>query len=487
MEQAHITILHHGAVKGVTGSCHQLQVGEASILIDCGLFQGRERRDDLQIEFAIDTLRALVVTHVHIDHVGRIPYLLAAGFNGPIYCSAPSALLLPAMLEDALKIGFTKNKALIASVLAKLESQLRPLPYNEWQAIAGIELSIRLQRAGHILGSAYVECATPGQHIVFSGDLGAPHSPLLVAPQPPERGEVLILESTYGDKNHDSRIDRRLRLKAAIEHALADGGTLLIPAFSLGRTQDLLYEIEGIISEFGHHHAAPGLPWQELEIVVDSPLAANFTALYRKLKPFWNLEAQARLREERHPLAFEQMTVIDSHQDHLHAVQFLARNHKPYIVLAGSGMCTGGRVVNYLKALLGDARNDVLFVGYQAEGTPGRVILDYGPAFNADNAQDPVATSVSTSHSISDSTIEPNKQSSEPWVELDGQRYIIRAKVHQITGYSAHAGQADLIAFATAIIPPPKQIRLVHGETQAKAVLQEKLTALLPETEVLIP
>lgn len=383
MEQPQIPlspqIIHHGAVQGVTGSCHQLQVGEASILIDCGLFQGREHRDDLQIEFAIDTLRALVVTHIHIDHVGRIPYLLAAGFNGPIYCSAPSALLLPAILEDALKIGFTKNKALIASVLAKLETQLRPLPYDEWQPIAGMELSIRLQRAGHILGSAYVECATPHQRIVFSGDLGAPHSPLLMAPQPPERCEVLILESTYGDKNHDSRIDRRLRLKAAIEHALADGGTLLIPAFSLGRTQDLLYEIEGIISEFGHNHAAPGLPWQELEIVVDSPLAANFTALYRKLKPFWNLEAQARLREGRHPLAFEQMTVIDNHQDHLQAVQYLARSQKPFIVLAGSGMCTGGRVVNYLKALLGDARNDVLFVGYQAEGTPGRDILDYGP------------------------------------------------------------------------------------------------------------
>lgn len=486
MEQQQIKVLHHGGVQGVTGSCHELQVGEAGVLIDCGLFQGRDRRDDLQIEFAIDHIRALIVSHVHIDHIGRIPYLLAAGFSGPIYCSAPSALLLPAMLEDALKIGFTKNKALIARVLAKLESQLQPLPYDEWLPIAGMELSIRLQRAGHILGSAYVECATPHQRIVFSGDLGAPHSPLLMASQAPERCDVLILESTYGDKNHDNRMDRRLRLKAAIEHALMDGGTLLIPAFSLGRTQDLLYEIEGIISEFGHHNVASGLPWHELEIVVDSPLAANFTELYRKLKPFWNLEAQARLREGRHPLAFEQMTVIDSHQDHLLAVQFLARNHKPYIVLAGSGMCTGGRVVNYLKALLGESRNDVLFVGYQAEGTPGRAILDYGPAFNP-SLDSGLITDLDPTLADEAQTQIPSQSSAEPWVELDGQRFTIRAKVHQVSGYSAHAGQADLIAFATGITPHPKQIRLVHGEAPAKAVLQKKLQALLPETEVLIP
>lgn len=473
-----INILHHGAITGVTGSCHELQLGEAGVLIDCGSFQGRDKRDDLQIDFAIAHIRALIVTHVHIDHIGRIPYLLAAGFSGPIYCSVPSALLLPTMLEDALKIGFTNNKALIADVLAKVQAQLQPLPFDQWQPIAGMALRIRLQRAGHILGSAYVECATPSQTIVFSGDLGAPHSPLLMAPFPPEQADVLVLESTYGDKDHDSRIDRRLRLKAAIEHALQDGGTLLIPAFSLGRTQDLLYEIEGLISEFGQDNAGLGLPWHELEIVVDSPLAANFTELYRKLKPFWNLEAQARLREGRHPLAFEQMTVINSHQDHLQAVQFLARNHKPYIVLAGSGMCTGGRVVNYLKVLLPEACNDVLFVCYQAEGTPGRAILDYGPVFV------PASRHLATK----DQPAQPQISSlSAPWVELDGQRYPIRAKVHQVSGYSAHAGQADLIAFANAISPHVKQIRLVHGETQAKAALQKKLQALLPNTEVLIP
>lgn len=471
MNQQQMAVLHHGAVHGVTGSCHELRLNDAGILIDCGLFQGKDQRDDMSIDFAIDHIKALVVTHVHIDHVGRLPYLLSAGFKGPIYCSQPTALLLPAMLEDALKIGFTRNKKLINKVLKLLKQRLRPLAYGEWQPVANTDISIRLQRAGHILGSAYVECEAQGARVVFSGDLGAAHSPLLMAPASPEACDVLVLDSTYGDKNHDSRIDRRLRLKSAIEHALADGGTLLIPAFSLGRTQDLLYEIESLIKEFGNDAAAPGLPWQELEVVVDSPLAANFTRLYRKLKPFWNNEAKARLKEGRHPLSFEQLTVINSHQDHLKAVQYMVRSHKPFVVLAGSGMCTGGRVVNYLKALLEDRRNDVLFVGYQAEGTPGRDILQYGPRF--DIGADPSA--------------DKDSRGEEGWVVLDGTRFTIRAKIHQVSGYSAHAGQDDLIRFATDITPAPKQIRLIHGEDQAKAILQQKLTAALPDTEVVIP
>lgn len=462
MGDSKIEVFHHGAVNGVTGSCHELRVDGAGILVDCGLFQGAERRNDLAIDFDIGHIKALVVTHVHIDHVGRIPYLLAAGFKGPIICSAPSALLLPAMLEDALNIGFTRDKKLINRVLKVLESRLVPLPYNRWLPVAGTDIEVRLQRAGHILGSAYVECQAPGQRLVFSGDLGAPYSPLLIAPEPPEACDVLVLESTYGDKDHESRQDRRLRLKAAIEHALADGGILLIPAFSLGRTQDLLYEIESLIAEFGSVEAAPDLPWNELEVVVDSPLAANFTSLYRKLKPFWNAEAKERLAQGRHPLSFEQLTLVNSHRDHLNAVNYLARSNTPCVVLAGSGMCAGGRVVNYLKAMLGDARNDVLFVGYQAEGTPGRAILEYGARYGSGSA------------------------SGVGWVELDGERYDIRAQVHQVGGYSAHAGRQDLIAFATGITPPPRQIRLIHGDAPAKLALKAGLEALLPNTEVVI-
>lgn len=456
MSNTGVAIHHYGAVEGVTGSCHQLSVGGPSILVDCGLFQGAEARgtDGLRIDFPVESIRALVVTHVHIDHVGRLPHLLAAGFDGPIYCSKPSALLLPAVLEDALKIGFTRDAALLERVLGLIRSRLVPLEYGEWQPVFaedGAELAVRLQPAGHILGSAYVECdARLGgerERIVFSGDLGAPHSPLLSPPRPPEACDRLVIESTYGDKDHEDRQTRRYRLKAILEHALADGGTVLIPAFSIGRTQDLLYEIESLVQEFGAADAAPGLPWAELDVVVDSPLAARFTALYRQLQPYWDTEARQRLDAGRHPLAFESLTTIDAHDDHLAAVRHLAKSGRPAVVLAGSGMCTGGRVVNYLKALLGEARNDVLFVGYQAAGTPGRTILEYGPRGG--------------------------------WVELDGERHDIHAQVHRVGGYSAHAGQGDLLNFVTGIRPAPKEVRLVHGDAGAKQTLKERLSALV--------
>jgi metallo-beta-lactamase family protein len=449
-----IDIKHHGAVSGVTGSCHELVVGRSGILIDCGLFQGAEAGNgastsNLAIDFSISHIRALVVTHVHIDHVGRIPYLLAAGFDGPIICSEPSAIMLPEILEDALKIGFTRDRSLIEKVLGLIRSRLVPVPYEQWHSVfdgKDESLSVRLQRAGHILGSAYVECEAESdgefERVVFSGDLGASHAPLLPEPQPPERADRLVIESTYGDKDHESREERRYRLKAVLEHALEDGGTVLVPAFSIGRTQDLLYEIESLIHEFGSDEVGPDLPWRDLEIVVDSPLAATFTRIYRDLKPFWDAEATELVSQGRHPLSFEQLTLINSHEDHLNAVDYLAKSHRPCVVLAGSGMCAGGRVVNYLKVMLADERNDVLFVGYQAKGTPGSDILAYGPRGG--------------------------------WVEFDGQRYDIRARVHQVGGYSAHAGQSDLLRFVSGIESPPTEIRIVHGDAKAKESLKSQ-------------
>lgn len=461
-----IEIKHHGAVTGVTGSCHELLVGSSGILIDCGLFQGEDSSNcasasNLSIDFPIDHIRALVVTHVHIDHVGRIPYLLAAGFKGPIICSEPSAIMLPEILEDALKIGFTRDRALIERVLGLIRSHLVPVPYRQWHSVfdgEGASLSVRLQSAGHILGSAYVECEAEYEgdfeRIVFSGDLGAPHAPLLPEPQSPERADRVVIESTYGDKDHESREERRYRLKAVLEHALEDGGTVLVPAFSIGRTQELLYEIESLIHEFGSDDVTPDLPWRDLEIVVDSPLAATFTRIYRDLKPFWDAEATELVSQGRHPLSFEQLTVINGHEDHLNAVDYLAKSHRPCVVLAGSGMCAGGRVVNYLKAMLADKRNDVLFVGYQAKGTPGRDILTYGPRGG--------------------------------WVELDGGRYEIHARIHQVGGYSAHAGQSDLVRFVSGIESPPSEIRIVHGDMRAKESLKSQFHSV-GLTGIMIP
>ena len=570
-------IEHHGAKDGVTGSCHQLDMNATtSLLVDCGLFQGDdasipsgEGGSRLPIDFPLDTIKALVVTHVHIDHVGRIPYLLAAGFEGPILCSEATAKLLPIVLEDAFKLSFSRDQQRIERYIDIVESRLVALPYQHWFTLVDtdeLNARIRLQRAGHIIGSAYVEIdlnypqAGESKRIVFSGDLGAPHAPFLMPPQSPERAHILVLESTYGDRLHEDRQTRRQRLEAVIEQALQDQGTVLIPAFSIGRTQELLYELEEIIHtrsvganslanvlpsetvpasvgasspansttdrpplptetsatpihplpteeragvrgreampENGITHESAGLRseetspaissdveqpplplreragergqkvaanhspdqtttnWPELPIILDSPLASRFTAAYRELKPFWNQEARDRVQSGRRPLAFEQLITIDSHSDHQRIVNHLTQTARPAIVIAGGGMCSGGRIVNYLKAMLGDKRHNVLFVGYQAKGTPGHAIQTYGPKGG--------------------------------YVNLDGERFDIRAGISSIGGYSAHADQNGLVDFVTGMQQWPTEIRVVHGEQEAKQALADVLRVQYAAREVSI-
>ena len=291
--------------------------------------------------------------------------------------------------------------------------------------------------------------------MIFSGDLGASHTPLLLEPAPPTGCDTLVIESTYGDTLHEDRAHRVQRLQSVIERALRDRGAVLIPAFSIGRTQELLYEIEEIIHVNRGRDAVRGLPWEELEVVVDSPLAARFTRVYDRLRPFWDEEAIARVRDGRHPLSFEQLRTIDSHADHLRIVEHIQRTRYPAIVLAASGMCAGGRIVNYLKALIGEPTTDIVFVGYQAAGTPGRAIQQHSAGGG--------------------------------WVELDGERHTIRAQVHTLGGYSAHADQADLLRFVTGMRRLPRELRIVHGDPEAKATLQAALAERLPGAAVVVP
>ncbi|MGE8502057.1 MAG: MBL fold metallo-hydrolase RNA specificity domain-containing protein [Pseudomonas sp.] len=467
------SIVHHGAVTGVTGSCHQLQMDdEHALLIDCGLFQGAETSPEgragansLAIDFSLDGIKALIATHVHIDHVGRIPYLLAAGFKGPILCSEPSAKLLPIVLEDAFKLGFSRDQKQVQRYLKLIEQRIVALPYKQWFTLVDgkqLKACIRLQRAGHILGSAYVEVdlhyprTGEKKRIVFSGDLGAPHAPILPAPKAPHKADILVIESTYGDRLHEDRRTRRKRLEAALEHALSNKGTVLIPAFSIGRTQELLYELEDIIHRRVLKAAASqsqsssparakrlSLDWANLPIILDSPLASRFTQVYRELDYFWDAEAKARLKEGRNPMTFRNLLTVDSHKAHLAMVNRLTQTAQPAIVIAGNGMCSSGRIVNYLKAMLGDERHDVLFVGYQAEGSPGRQIQRFGPRSG--------------------------------YVEFDGQRYDIRAQVHTIGGYSAHADQRGLVRFVTGMREWPSEVRVVHGDSAPKRELAQLL------------
>ncbi|WP_409313954.1 MBL fold metallo-hydrolase RNA specificity domain-containing protein [Pseudomonas putida] len=460
------SLSHHGGTRGVTGSCHQLHLGPStSLLVDCGLEQGSDAppgAESAPLGFDIQGIQALVITHVHLDHVGRIPALLAAGYRGPILCSEPSARLLPLVLEDAYKLSISSEPAQVARYLDFIRDLIVPLPFEQWHTVVeypGLACRIRLQRAGHLLGSAYVECDMQHEQTntryVFSGDLGACGNPLLRPVQPPERADVLVLESTYGDRLHPQANDRRQRLEDAIDRALADKGTLLIPAFSLGRTQELLYELEDILhrkallNRADPDQVADGDPldWSQLPIILDSPLAQRITAVYRELHDYWNAEARARFAEGRDPLRFSQLVSVDSHAKHQQVVNYLKSTGRPAIVIAGNGMCTGGRIVNYLKAMLGDPRHEVMFVGYQAKGTPGAVIQA--------------------------------SEGAEGFVQLDmdGRMHEVRAKVISMRGYSGHADQADLIRFALCSGLPARKVVLVHGEAQVKQALARALVS----------
>ena len=446
-------ILHHGAVNGVTGSCHELVVNEqTSVLIDCGLFQGEDSKADLSIEFNITHVTTLIVTHCHIDHVGRIPYLLAAGFKGPIFTSIASASLLPLVIEDALKVGVTRDPKIIAACLSLLNKRIVAVDYKTWFELPCKGLNkakARFQRAGHILGSAYVEIDITNNdnnkhRVVFSGDLGAPYTPLLPSPKPPYKADTLVIESTYGDKNHQGRKERTKTLKSIIERAVADNGVVLVPAFSIGRTQELLYELEQLI-----HSSSKKSKWRDIHVILDSPMAANFTEQYKKFKHLWDSEAKRKVANGRHPLDFKNLTTVDSHKEHMAIINYLSSRQTPAIILAASGMCTGGRIVNYLERFLNDKTTDILFVGYQGNKTLGREIQKYGPR--------------------------------NGYVFINDARITINAKVHTISGYSAHADQNGLIKFVTGMHKKPSHIKIVHGDDDAKGALAVRYKKVLDE------
>tara|TARA_Y100001956_G_C4129254_1_gene192456 strand:+ start:4311 stop:5636 length:1326 start_codon:yes stop_codon:yes gene_type:complete len=428
-------VIHHGGKHTVTGSCHELRADDQAILIDCGLFQGADSRP-LDIDFDTKPIDALLLTHSHIDHIGRLPWLLARGFSQPIYCTEATAELVPLMLEDSLKLQMGLKRKQAKRLLERIQSLLVTQPYNHWFPIdkrCPNGLYARFQPAGHILGSAYLEIqVSNGEVVVFSGDLGPSNTPLLPDPISPERADYLYIETTYGDSLHEDIAARSERLKSIIDRSLQDGGTILIPAFSVGRTQELLFDIEQLIHARQIDITMP--------IILDSPMAQKVTKYYRRFKALWGQEAKQRLQAHRHPLAFEQCITVEDYRTHMRLVNRLQSTGEPALVVAASGMCQGGRIMDYLKALLPDERTDVILAGYQAEETLGRAI-----------------------------------QSGAMEVEIDQEPVQVNAQIHTMSGYSAHADQRDLLKFITGIEIKPKQVHLIHGEPDAQARFSHEL------------
>ncbi|MGJ8581014.1 MAG: MBL fold metallo-hydrolase RNA specificity domain-containing protein, partial [Psychromonas sp.] len=301
---------------------------------------------------------------------------------------------------------------------------------------------------------AYIEVdvkptADKGTRVLFSGDLGATYSPLLASPKSPYKADIVVIESTYGDKDHQWRRQRAMSLEKVLIKAISDNGVVIIPAFSIGRTQELLYELEQITAKAKFKKLA------DIEVIVDSPMAAKFTEHYQAFQTLWDAEAKRRVKQGRQPLNFDALYTVDTHQEHMQVVEYLAKRDKPAIVIAASGMCSGGRVVNYLKRFISEPTADVLFVGYQAYGTLGRQIQQYGPRGG--------------------------------YVFIDGAKLDIKAGVYTISGYSAHADQSNLVNFIKRIRKGPAKVVIVHGDDEAKQALKAKLIALDDELIVTIP
>jgi metallo-beta-lactamase family protein len=364
-----------------------------------------------------------------------VPELIQKGFKGEILCTHGTKALLGPMLEDAIEFT-TYDSEQKEKILSDIDHMAWDFEYGESFNL-GKNIRFFLGRAGHILGSCWIRFDIDGNSsIVFSGDLGAKQSAILPEPDIPEPCDLLIMESTYGDRNHEQRFQRWQRLSEVLSKALMDSGKVLIPAFALGRTQELIYEMDRLFSD-GHKTSLKN----KIPVFVDSPLGLKITRIYSKLSEYWNKEASRLLEKGDHPINFNHLYSVEHHIEHLKLLDYPG----PAIILAGSGMCTGGRIVEHLKAGIDDPKTDIIFVGYQAEGTPGRQILN-----------------------------QAGKKTGS--VTLDGKPYLIRAKVYHLTGYSAHADQKELLAWAKAV--KPRHVKLVHGEPGAQKALKSKLALI---------
>ena len=434
----------HGAAGEVTGSLHEIEAAGRRVLLDCGMIQGSpeaERRNAEPFPFDPAELDALVISHAHIDHIGRVPLLVRRGFRAPIYAQQATAELMPVMLMDAASIsegdaerhnrhrraGEPEAQPLFTreDVAATMEL-VRPLPYDARTTILpGVEVAFR--EAGHILGSASVELWADGRKLVFSGDLGPKGTPILRDPATIDRADLVLMESTYGDRLHRDRAETIRELGDILDTAWRDGGNVLIPAFAVGRSQELLYW-------FARH-------WDEWQlsrwhIFLDSPMAAKVVSIYDRHAELFDEDAQRVWRAKPNPFQLPNLHFTQSREESM----AINRIERGAIVIAGSGMANAGRILHHFRHRLDRRQTHVVFVGYQAEGTLGRRLVD-----------------------------------GAKWVRIHGHDVRVNAQRHTVGGLSAHTDQRGLMAWYGAIAGsdgaahPP--LALVHGEDRAREAL----------------
>lgn len=460
-----------GAVRGVTGSSHLIQFNNKKILLDCGMYQGKD--EDLNLEeFEVNPadIDYLLLSHSHIDHSGRIPLLVKKGFKGAIYCSKPTYDLCEIMLIDSAHIQETeaewKNKKALRQGRKTIEPMytqsdamesfqyFKPVQYDQ---IINIEegFTVKFNDAGHILGSSIIEMwfneGNENVKLVYSGDLGMNEKPLLKDPAIIEKSDYVIMEATYGDRVHDDIEQRTEELIGIILKTVKRGGSVIIPSFAVGRTQELIYELN---KYYDSHLDKIGTKENELRkipVYIDSPLATKATEVFKQNANVFDSEARNYIMTGDNPLEFENLHFTQSAEES----KALNLSLEPKIIISASGMCEAGRIKHHLKHNLWRKEASIVFVGYQAEGTLGRKILD-----------------------------------GEKIVKVLGESINVRAEIYNVEGFSGHADKTALLNWLKGFKEKPKTVFIVHGEQESKLNFAKEvreslgLNCIVPEYNV---
>jgi metallo-beta-lactamase family protein len=444
-----VKIGFHGAARAVTGSRHLIETKHARVLLDCGLVQGKRSEADWQnrnFGFNVRTVDAVVLSHAHIDHIGALPAMSKNGFNGPIYATAPTVELASIMLRDSAHIqekdakfvnkrrrrhrGQRVEPLYTQEDVEPLVPRFKKVPLHHSQEVApGIRVTY--QDAGHILGSAsvLVEAEEDGhtKRILFSGDVGQSGRVIIRDPEPGPSAEVLLVESTYGDRLHDTVEDVGRALAEFVQSVVKRGGKVVIPAFSVGRSQHVVYYLGRAMREG---------KLDDVPIFVDSPLTVKVPDVYRRHPEWYDEDTKRALDETGDPLCFGHVRYVQSVDES----KSLNEDKRPCVIIASSGMCEAGRVLHHLRNTIGDPKNAVAIVGYQAPHTLGRRLVEKREV-----------------------------------VKIFGEPHERRAEVFTIGGLSAHADRNGLLEWVGTLNPKPEHIFLVHGDPDAQVAFRAAL------------
>lgn len=424
-----------GAAREVTGSCYLIESSDARILVDCGMFQGSytcESKNFADFGFDPSTVDAVVITHAHLDHTGRLPKLVKDGFKGKVYCTPPTGELAKLVIEDAyhiMKEDFIREYRPMLyeeAHITKAFEMFVPTDYSRQVHIGS--LSFRFREAGHIFGSAFIEVEEKGgARASFSGDLGNEHVPILRPKAQLAETDVLVVESTYGNRVHEDESTREKKLKEALVNVQKKKGVLIIPAFAIERTQQLLYEM---------NHLVENKIIPPIQTYLDSPMAIGATEIIKSYPQYYAKEALRLVSSGDDLFDFPGLHVTRSRDES----KTINASSPPKVIIAGSGMMNGGRILHHLVRYLGDPRSTVLIIGYQAEGTLGRQLYH-----------------------------------GDKHVQVLQEHIDVRAQIMSIGAYSAHADQNMIVSWIKQAEHPPTRIYCTHGDESAGAALATRI------------